>query len=348
MQEGFMKIRVACLALALALSGPALAAERAPEEITVFAAASLTDVLQEIGAAYTRESGIPIRYSFAASSVLARQIESGAPAHAFLSADLEWMDHLESKALIDRASRRNVAGNALVLIAPAASTIELEIEPNFDIAAALGGGRLAIAEPASVPAGRYARAALAKLGVWNEVESRLAPAENVRAALAYVSRGEAPLGIVYRTDALVDRGVRVVATFPSDTHPPIVYPAAVVAGRTQGAGFVAFLGGDTAKAIFQKHGFVVPGRGFGVLPAHAARTPNPRPGATQGASRCSRSASSRASLLESSPWFSQTKSSRLVSRLSCSWRGTSGSRSCRDRSDERVTLPSPGANISVS
>jgi molybdate transport system substrate-binding protein len=257
-QEAFLRIRAACLALVVAIGGSVLAGERAPEEITVFAAASLTDVLEEIGAAFTRETGVPVRFSFAASSALARQIESGAPADVFVSADLEWMDHLESRSLIDRASRRNVASNALVLIAPAESRIELEIRPGFDIATALGGGRLAIAEPASVPAGRYARAALTKLGVWNEVESRLVPAESVRAALAYVSRGEVPLGIVYRTDALVDRGVRVVATFPSDTHPAIVYPAGAVSGRGQGAGFVTYLGAEQARALFDKHGFTAP------------------------------------------------------------------------------------------
>ncbi len=225
----------------------------------MFAAASLTDVLQEIGAAFREETGIGTRFSFAASSALARQIEAGAPAQVFVSADVEWMDYVAHRGAIDLVTRRNVAGNALVLIAPADSSVKLEIAPGFALAAALGEGRLAVGDPAAVPAGRYAQAALSALGVWQQVADRLAPAENVRAALALVSRGEAPLGIVYRTDAKVDPGVRVVGEFPAGTHPPIVYPAARIAGGPESAGtFVAYLVGDKAQAIFAKHGFTAP------------------------------------------------------------------------------------------
>ena len=250
---------IACLALVLAVLAPAAAGDRSPNELTVFAAASLTEALGAIGERYTRETGVRVRYSFAASSALAHQIESGAPADVLVSADVEWMNFLESKGLVDRGSRRDIAGNALVLIAPGTSDVRLEIAPGFGLAAALGRGRLAIGNPAAVPAGRYARAALVSLGVWPEVESRLAPAESVRAALAWVSRGEAPLGIVYRTDARIDRGVRVVAVFPADAHPPIVYPAAALSGsRSRAPEFVAYLGSATARAIFSGHGFTAP------------------------------------------------------------------------------------------
>src|SRR6202051_3369203 len=184
------------------------AAEDRPS-IIVFAAASLTNALQELGDGFTEETSVPVKFSFAASSTLARQIENGAPADVFLSADQEWMDYLQTRNLIRADTRRDVLGNRLVLIAPADSTIKLKIEPRFALAAALGKGRLATGDPDSVPVGRYARAALTKLGVWDSVTERLVRAENVRAALAFVARGEVPLGIVYKTDALVEKGVRV-------------------------------------------------------------------------------------------------------------------------------------------
>jgi molybdate transport system substrate-binding protein len=237
----------------------ALPAGAEPEPMTVFAAASLADAMQEIGAAYRAGTGVATRFSFAASSALARQIASGAPADAFVSADVEWMDYLAARGLIDRGSRRSVAGNELVLIAPADSTVELAVAPGLALRAALGNGRLAIADPESVPAGRYAKAALAALGAWRDVEPRLAPAENVRAALALVSRGEAPLGIVYRTDARIDPKVKVVGAFPEESHPPISYPAArVTGGADAAAAFIRFLCGDTAQAIFLKYGFTAP------------------------------------------------------------------------------------------
>ncbi len=239
----------------LVVAMPAVADDPPPRTIIVFAAASLTDVMREIGAAYQAETGVETLFSFAASSALARQIESGAPAAAYVSADLEWMDYLANRGLVDAGTRRNVAGNELVLIAPADSTAKIDIAPGFDLARALGGGRLAVADPVAVPAGRYAKAALTALGAWTQAEPRLAPAENVRAALALVSRGEAPLGIVYPTDARVDPGVRVVATFPAGSHAPILYPAAAIGASAGGADFVAYLAGDKAQAIFRKAGF---------------------------------------------------------------------------------------------
>lgn len=250
-----MRRCVLALLAMLAMQSPAWAADPPPREITVFAAASMTDALQEVGAAFREDTGIATRLSFAASSALARQIESGAPVQAFVSADVEWMDYLAGRKLVDAASRRNVAGNDLVLIAPADRPVTIEIVPGFALAAALGNGRLAVAEPDSVPAGRYAKAALTTLGVWESVKDRLAPAENVRAALAFVSRGEAPLGIVYRTDAAVDPRVTVVGAFPAGTHPAIVYPAAAVGQSADGTRYVSYLAGDRAQAILRRHGF---------------------------------------------------------------------------------------------
>ena len=235
------------------------ASEAAKPRILVFAAASLTDALQEIGAAYEKTAAVQIRMSFDASSNLAHQIEAGAPADLFFSADTRWMDYLESRHLIRSATRRNVVGNQLVLIAPADSRIRLEIAPHFALAAALGRGRLAVADPDSVPAGRYARSALSTLGVWDEVVDRLARAENVRAAMRYVAGGEAPLGIVYSSDALVDRSVRVVDTFPANTHEPIVYPLALTtSARGEAAGFWAYLQSPRGRAVFIRYGFTGP------------------------------------------------------------------------------------------
>jgi molybdate transport system substrate-binding protein len=227
-------------------------------QILVFAAASLTDAMQEAGAACEKTAPVAVKSSFDSSSVLARQIEAGAPADVFFSADTKWMDYLQSRRLIQAASRRDLLGNSLVLIAPAQSQIQLKIAPRFPLAAALGKGRLATGDPDSVPAGRYARSALTKLGVWDEIAPRLARAENVRVALLYVARGEAPLGVVYASDALADKSVRVVDTFPADTHEPIVYPIALTASaKTQAAAFVAFLSGPQAHNIFVKYGFTV-------------------------------------------------------------------------------------------
>jgi molybdate transport system substrate-binding protein len=251
---------LALLCLTLQPGSLAVADAQRPQ-ILVFAAASLTDVLREIGTEYERTSPVRVAMSFDASSNMARQIEAGAPADVFFSADTQWMDYLESRNLIQAGTRRNVVGNALVLIAPAASQVRLRIAPHFPLAAALGSSRLATADPDSVPAGRYARSALSALGVWEEVAARLARAENVRAALIYVERGEVPLGIVYASDALVDKGVRVVDTFPANTHDPIVYPAALTkSAKREAAGFVTYLAGRQGHALFVKYGFTEPGR----------------------------------------------------------------------------------------
>src|SRR5689334_6244789 len=199
-------------ALLLALLAPLLA--RA-DTVTVFAAASLQEALDAAVRPCESTTGNKVVVSYAASNALAKQIEAGAPATLFISADLEWMDYVEKRGDVVAGTRRNLLGNDLVLVAPAASAVFLRITPGFDLAKALGGGRLALANPAAVPAGTYARAALVSLGAWAGVEKRLAPVENVRAALALVSRNEAPLGIVYRTDAMADKGVRMVDAFPA-------------------------------------------------------------------------------------------------------------------------------------
>jgi molybdate transport system substrate-binding protein len=248
-------LMIAALFSPLAARSAALPAADAPA-IVVFAAASLTDALQELAGDYGKSSGAAVKLSLAASSALARQIESGAPADLFFSADLEWMDYLEARHLIRPGTRRDMLGNTLVLIAPAGSTIDLKIAPNFGLAAALGNSRLATGDPDSVPVGRYARAALTSLGLWSSIERRIVRADNVRAALAFVDRGEALLGIVYKTDALVDKGVRIVDEFPAQTHPPIKYPLALTVGAKPGsAQFAEFLRTPTADAVFIKYGF---------------------------------------------------------------------------------------------
>jgi molybdate transport system substrate-binding protein len=226
--------------------------------VTVYAAASLAEALEAIGAAYRARGGGAVRFSFAASSQLARQIEAGADADLFISADEQWMDYLEARGLVARASRRSLLGNRLVLVAPADSKLVLTIAPGFPLAAALGDGRLACADPDSVPAGRYAREALTRLGVWQRVGPRLARAESVRGALALVARGETPLGIVYATDAAVDRRVRTVGVFPAETHAPIRYPLALTRDATpRAAAFAAYLEGPEARALFEKYAFTV-------------------------------------------------------------------------------------------
>ncbi len=258
MRETWRISPAACLLCALTCPLSLPAAEPRPPQILLFAAASLTNALQEIDGAYAAAAHLTVKSSFDSSSVLARQIEAGARADVFFSADAAWMDYLQDRRLIQAASRRDLLGNALVLIAPAHDAIRLKIAPHFPLAAALGDGRLAVGDPDSVPAGRYARAALTTLGVWNEVAPRLARAENVRVALLYVDRGEAPLGIVYASDAHVDERVRVVDTFPADTHEPIVYPVALTAAAdSEAAGFIAYLQGTRAREIFTKYGFSV-------------------------------------------------------------------------------------------
>lgn len=248
---------VAGAAAALAACRPGAAAA-----VTVFAAASLQEALTEAGAAWTAAGGAPVRFSFGASSALARQIDQGGPADLFLSADEDWMDWLAARRRIVPASRRDLLSNRLVLIAPKESHTELTIGPGMPLARALGGGRLAVADPAAVPAGRYAMAALTSLGVWTQAAGRLLPAETVRTALAWVARGEAPLGIVYATDATAEPRVRVVGVFPASSHPPIRYPGAVVAAsrNTAAARLLGFLEGPLAATVFRRHGFGVVAR----------------------------------------------------------------------------------------
>jgi len=224
--------------------------------VTVFAAASLKNALDDVAKAYMDATGTQVRVSYAASSVIARQIEQGAPADIFVSADTDWMDELAKRGLVVAASRRNLLANHLALIAPAASPVRLAIRPGMPLAAALGDGRLAVAGP-DVPAGRYAQASLTALGVWPSVEAKLARGENVRATLAFVARDETPLGIVYDTDAKVEPAVRIVGMFPDRSHPPIVYPAALVAQshNRSAADFLRFMEGPKAQAIFARYGF---------------------------------------------------------------------------------------------
>ena len=229
------------------------------KDVVVFAAASLKNALDDASAAYEKEKGVRALISYAASSTLAKQVESGAPADIFISADLDWMDYLQKRNLIKSATRVTLLGNKLVLIAPADSMTKIEIGPGFALADVLGNERLAMADPAAVPAGKYGKAALERLGVWASVSSKVAPAEDVRSALLLVSRGETPLGIVYATDAAADKGVRIVAAFPEETHPPIVYPAAVLAGsgNPDAAAFLDYLKSDQARPFFERQGFTV-------------------------------------------------------------------------------------------
>lgn len=239
-----------CLVLAVLFIPLAVQAQ----STIIFAAASLKNALDEVAAASASKPAI----SYGASSALARQIEAGAPAQVFISADLDWMDYLDERKLLRAGTRRNILGNKLVLIAPAASTVKVEIRAGFPLAQLLGDGRLATADPAHVPAGKYTKAALEKLGVWDSVAGKLAPAENVRAALALVARGETPLGAVYSTDAAAEPKVRIVAAFPDGLHAPIVYPVALLStapAAGPAADFVSLLSSPAARKVFEKHGF---------------------------------------------------------------------------------------------
>lgn len=227
--------------------------------LTVYAAASLTNALDQIGTDYTKESGVKIKFSYGASSTLARQIEAGASTDVFFSADNDWMDYLQQRNLIDKSSRKPLLGNRLVLIAPANSNAQIKIAQGFALSTLLGKERLAVADPDSVPAGKYAKAALTKLGVWDSVSDKLVRADNVRTALTFVDRAEAPLGIVYETDAIADSKVRIVDRFPADSHSPIIYPVALTHSAPETAKtFIAFLNSITAQTIFKRYGFTVP------------------------------------------------------------------------------------------
>lgn len=248
--------RLALLAV-LALMLPAWAARAQPPTVTVFAAASLTDAMKQVAEAYKAQSGITITLSFGASSTLAQQINQGAGADLFMSADTDWMDFLQKNGRIAADTRKDLLGNVLVLVAGKDAKPVPKIVPHFDLAGALGDGRLAMADPASVPAGKYGKAALIALGVWDSVEPKVVQAENVRVALEYVSRGEAPFGIVYATDAKV-APVKVVGVFPENSHPPIAYPVALTKTASPAARtFLAFLSSPRARAIFEKAGFTL-------------------------------------------------------------------------------------------
>jgi len=242
----------------LAAWPPASAQDPATETtLTVFAAASMKNALDEIDAAYTAKTGVKFTVSYAASSVLAKQIEQGAPADVFVSADTDWMDYATAKKTISEPSRINLLGNSIVLIAPKDSRIEnVSIGPGFDLSKLAGDGKIATGDVKSVPVGKYAKAALEKLGAWTAAEPKFAMADSVRAALILVARGEAALGIVYSTDAKVEPGVKIVGTFPADSHPAIIYPvAATVTAKPETNGYLAFLRSTAAKAILERYGF---------------------------------------------------------------------------------------------
>ena len=248
------------LAVSMALAAPlAFAAKAEHEPLIVFAAASLTDVLQQAGPLYTKETSVPVKFSFAASSALARQIESGARADVFFSADQDWMNYLEQRKLIKVGTRADLLGNRLALIAPRDSKVTLKLGRGAPLLRALGAnGRLSTGDPDSVPVGKYARTALAALDLWSAVEPRLVRADNVRVALMYVARGEAPLGIVYATDAAVEPQVRVVDLFPQSSHAAITYPVAATTNAASAtASFLTFLRSAAARAIFTKAGFSI-------------------------------------------------------------------------------------------
>lgn len=247
-----------CLAIIGGLTSVHPAA--AEEKVTVFAAASMKTALDAANSAYMKQTGGQVTVSYAASSALAKQIEAGAPADVFISADQDWMTYLDDRKLIKADSRSNLLGNAIVLVSAKDKAKPVEIKPGFDLAGLLGAdGRLAMGAVDSVPAGKYGKAALEKLGVWASVSAKVAGAENVRAALALVSRGEAPYGIVYATDAAADEGVAVVGTFPADTHPPIIYPVALVAPSPTkaAADYLTFLKSAPAAEFFRSQGFTV-------------------------------------------------------------------------------------------
>ena len=254
MQRLTQVFAVVLIACGMTWQSPASAQEKT---LTVFAAASMKNALDEVDAAYTAKSGVRISASYAASSALAKQIEQGAPADIFVSADTDWMDYAIAKKTINEATRVNLLGNRIVLIAPKDSKIgNVSIATGFDLAGLAGDGKITTGDVNAVPVGKYAKAALQKLGAWSAAEPKFAMVENVRAALLLVSRGEAALGIVYATDAKVDPGVKIVATFPADSHPAIIYPvAATLTAKSDATNYLAFLRTSAAKVIFEKYGF---------------------------------------------------------------------------------------------
>jgi len=245
-------------ALVIVLVGAALSPASAQDKtLTVFAAASMKNALDDIDAAYTAKTGVKITASYAASSALAKQIEQGAPADVFVSADTDWMDYATSRKNINEPTRVNLLGNSIVLIAPKDSRIDnVTIGSGFDLAKLAGDGKIATGDVKSVPAGKYAKAALEKLGAWTAAEPKFAMAESVRGALTLVARGEAVLGIVYSTDAKVEPGVKIVGTFPADSHPTIIYPiAATSTAKPEAKEYLDYLRSSAAKTVLEKYGF---------------------------------------------------------------------------------------------
>jgi molybdate transport system substrate-binding protein len=242
-----------------AVQPPATAQKAQRDDLVIFAAASLKNALDAANTQWQKETKKTAKISYAASSALAKQIEQGAPAQMFISADLDWMNYLTAKNLIKADTRSNFLGNRIVLVAPNDKAQPIEIKAGFDLAKVLGDGRLSMANVGSVPAGKYGKAALEKLDVWASVSRKIAQAENVRAALLLVSRGEAPAGIVYQTDAAADPGVAIIGTFPKESHPPIIYPIALTAGtdHPDAGAFLAFLKSARAKPFFKAQGFTV-------------------------------------------------------------------------------------------
>jgi molybdate transport system substrate-binding protein len=245
------------LAFALSLEIIPLPAAAQDRSMTVFAAASMKNALDEVDAAYTAKTGVKTTVSYGPSSGLARQIEQGAPADIFISADTDWMDYAIGKKTINEPSRVNLLGNSIVLVAPKDSKVDnVSIGTGFDLAKLAGDGRIATGDVRAVPVGKYAKAALEKLGAWQAAEPKFAMAVDVRAALTLVARGEAALGIVYSTDAKAEPGVKIVGTFPADSHPAIIYPvAATTTAKPEASNYLAFLRSMTAKTIFEKYGF---------------------------------------------------------------------------------------------
>lgn len=249
------------LAALLVLVGVLMPLTASARDVTVFAASSLTDALSDVGHAYETSSGESVHFSFASSSTLARQITLGAPADIYVSADQRWMDYVQKHDRIQVDSRIDLLANQLVLIAPRASRVDhVDLQSGVDLSMLLDAGRLAVGNPMHVPAGIYARQALTSLHAWKAVKNHLARAANVRAALALVALGASPLGVVYRTDAIASGKVKIVGTFPADSHKPVVYPAALTvhAGKNKAArNFLRFLQSPTASAIFKHHGFKI-------------------------------------------------------------------------------------------
>jgi molybdate transport system substrate-binding protein len=255
----FLRLRPILAAFIIALAAFAAPRPASADDVLVFAAASLKNALDDAAGSFQQHGGAKVNVSYAASSALAKQIESGAPADIFILADLDWMNDVQTHNMIQPSTRTNLLGNELVMVEPADSTMKVDIKPGFPLVSLLGDNHLAMADPDAVPAGKYGKAALQKLGVWDAVESKVARAEDVRAALLFVSRKEAPLGIVYQTDAAADKGVKIAGVFPPDTYPPIIYPIALTAStkNPDAVKFLAFLHSSDAKPFFVKQGFAV-------------------------------------------------------------------------------------------